>query len=79
MFGFFFPLPTSHYVGGQGQMTVGTQTGEPSVSGVCTRGLFCVWFKREREAYARRGRGERSKSRAPSTWTSARGVSAGGG
>ena len=48
-------LPTSHYVGGQGQMTVGTQTGAPSFNGVCTRGLFCVWFKREREAYARRG------------------------
>ena len=50
-----FPLPTSHYVGGQGQMTVGTQTGAPNFNGVCTRGLFCVWFKREREAYARRG------------------------
>ena len=35
-------------------MTVGTQTGAPSFNGVCTRGLFCVWFKREREAYARR-------------------------
>ena len=36
-------------------MTVGTQTGAPNFNGVCTRGLFCVWFKREREAYARRG------------------------